>query len=314
MEYITEVLGFKVVRSKWENESKLPYYLTNEYRFELAVIDRKAYLILKPIAELETINSIKKHLKRIAEVTQYPAIFEMNSITRQRKKSFIEARIPFIIPGKQLYLPFIGILLTEKCDGEQLALLQDKLQPSAQMLLFAFLLGKGKPIQMSKMARQFGFSSMTISRAANQLVETGFLKKEAAGNQKLLVGEVSPKDLFRQAEPYLCSPVKKTIYINKEYIRAGMFHAGLTALSDQSMLNPPSVEVLGCTLPEKEFPQRSNRLLDRDKQCSLQLWRYDPRLISQTEKVDAFSLAISLSDNEDERVELCVEEILEKVW
>lgn len=314
MEYITEVLGVKVVRSKWKDEAKLPYYLINEYKFELAMIDKRICLVLKPMGELATISSIKKHLKRIEKIIQYPVIFEMESITRQRKKSFIEAKIPFIVTGKQIYLPFMGILLTEKCDGESLVLVHDKLQPSAQMLLFAFLLGKGNPVQMSKMARQFGFSSMTISRAASQLVEIGLLKKKTAGNQKLLVSELLPKELFGKAELYLSSPVKKTIYICKEHKRAEMFHAGLTALSEQSMLNPSAVEVLGCTLPEKEFPQRSNQLLDAERQCSLQLWRYDPRLISQTEKVDVFSLALSLKDDGDERVEQCIEELLEKVW
>lgn len=314
MEYITKVLGLKVTRSKWEEETILPYYLINEYQFELVTIDGIPCLVLKPIGELETINAVKKHVKRIAEIVSYPIIFEMDSIPRQRKQSFIEAKIPFIVPEKQLYLPFMGTLLTEKCDGESAILVRDRLQPSAQMLLFSFLLGKGKPMQMSKTATQLRFSSMTISRAANQLVEVGLLKKEITGNQKLLISELSPKDLYTKAEPYLFSPVKKTIYIYKEQKYIEMFHAGLTALSKRSMLNPPTVEVLGCTFPEKEFPQRSSRLIDVEKQCALQLWRYDPRLISQTEEADVFSLAVSLRDDEDERVELCIEEMLGKVW
>ena len=53
---------------------------------------------------------------------------------------------------------------------------------------------------------------------------------------------------------------------------------------------------------------------DSEKQCALQLWRYDPRRISQTGGVDVLSLAASLADDMDERVEQCIEEILEKVW
>lgn len=55
-------------------------------------------------------------------------------------------------------------------------------------------------------------------------------------------------------------------------------------------------------------------MIDSEKQCALQLWRYDPRRISQTGGVDVLSLAASLADDTDERVEQCIEEILEKVW
>lgn len=39
MDYIAEILGVKVIRSKWGEEKKLPFYLTNEYRFEIIKIE-----------------------------------------------------------------------------------------------------------------------------------------------------------------------------------------------------------------------------------------------------------------------------------
>ncbi len=314
MDYVEEVLGIKVVRSEWGDERRLPYYLTNEYHFELARMDGITCLLLKPNGELGTVGAVKKHIKRLNAVTRYPIVFELNHITRQRKKSFIEAKIPFVVPGKQIYLPFLGMLLTEKCDGAQHMLAADKLQPSAQMLLFAFLLGKGIPMQMRRMAEQLRFSAMTISRAARQLTESGLLEKAAVGNQKLLVSQYTPKELFQKAEPFLVMPVKKTIYIGRDEKSKDMFSAGLTALSERSMLNPPILETLGCTCPEREFSYRNAELLDTEKQCAVQLWRYDPRLISRDGRIDIFSLAVSLRENGDERVEQCVEELLEKAW
>ena len=79
------------------------------------------------------------------------------------------------------------------------------------------------------------------------------------------------------------------------------------------MLNPPIMETLGCVCPERDFPDRSNQLIDAEMQCALQLWRYDPRLISQSSRIDVFSLATSLKDESDERVEQCIEELLKPV-
>lgn len=314
MEYLERVLGVKVIRSKWNEESKLPYFLIDRYSFELVTIDGIIALFVKPKGELDTINAIKKHIHRLNGAISCPVVFELNEITRQRKKSFIDARIPFIVAEKQIYLPFMGMLLLEKCDGEQNLTVSNRLQPSSQMLLFAFLQGKGAPMQMSRMAEQLQFSAMTISRAAGQLTEAGLLKKKMVGNQKLLVSELTLKELFKKAEPFLLVPVKKTIYISKTDKREDMFLSGLTALAEQTMLNPPATETLGCVCPERDFPDRGSQLIDTQTQCALQLWRYDPRLISQSNRIDAFSLAVSLKDESDERVEQCIEELLEKEW
>lgn len=110
------------------------------------------------------------------------------------------------------------------------------------------------------------------------------------------------------------TPVKKTIYIPKGQKNEDMFSAGLTALAEQTMLNPPAMETFGSVRPEREFPDKTTQMLDTETQCAVQLWRYDPRLISRSGKIDAFSLAASLKDEMDERVEQCVEELLKKEW
>ena len=70
---------------------------------------------LHPQEELDTVNAIKKHFRRIGELCECPMVLEMPVLTSRRRKTLIEARIPFVIPGKQIYLPFLGTMLTEKC-------------------------------------------------------------------------------------------------------------------------------------------------------------------------------------------------------
>ena len=129
---------------------------------------------------------------------------------------------------------------------------------------------------------------------------------------QMLCTELDTKGLYQKAVPYLIQPVRTTVFIEKSAVTRDMFPAGLSALSEMSMLNPPAVETWG-TVGGK-IKGSAQKLIDSEKQCALQLWRYDPRRISQTGGVDVLSLAASLADDMDERVEQCIEEILEKVW
>lgn len=315
MEYITEILGIEVTRVEWEQAKTLPYFLQNKYSFESVKLGDTKCIFIKPISELETINVIKKHLKRLREICDWLVVFELDAITRQRRASFIEAKVAFVVPDKQIYLPFIGVHLQERCDrDEAITPVLEKLQPSAQMLLFAFIIGKNKPMYLSEMTKRFHFSAMTISRAANQLTQTGLISKRNDRVQKLLVSELTPQELYRKLKPYLINPVRKTIYISRTEITAEMFHAGLSALADRSMLNPPMPEVWGMVQSEKLISNAGAHLIDAEKQCALELWKYDPRLICGDGKADALSLSFSLKDITDERVEQMLNDMLNKVW
>lgn len=313
MDYITKILGVQVIRAEWNQQASLPLFLNDRYTFEQANVGGVPCLIVRPVEELDTINAIKKHVARMYAVSGRQVVFELTAISRQRRKSFIEAKIAFVVPGKQVYLPFLGILLTERCDGERLVTNAEKLQPSAQMLLFAYILNGNKPMPMTPFAERFSFSAMTITRAANQLVELGLLNKSCfIGAQKILCSELDTKGLYQKAAPHLIQPVRTTVFIEKSAVTHDMFPAGLSALSKMSMLNPPEIVTWG--MVGGKIEGQGQKLIDTEKQCALQLWRYDPRRISQTDEIDALSLAVSLANDTDERVEQCIEEILEKVW
>ena len=294
MDYITKTLGVPVIRTEWKQQAALPLFLNDRYTFEQADIGGVACLIVHPVGELDTINTLKKHVARLHAASGRQVVFELTAISRQRRNSFIDAKLAFVVPEKQVYLPFLGALLTERCDSEG-------------------LMTGAENMPMTPFAERFAFSAMTITRAANQLVALGLLNKSCSvGAQKMLCTELDTKGLYQKAVPYLIQPVRTTVFIEKSAVTRDMFPAGLSALSEMSMLNPLAVETWG--MVGSKIKGSAQKLIDSEKQCALQLWRYDPRRISQTGGVDVLSLAASLADDMDERVEQCIEEILEKVW
>ena len=315
MEYITDVLGVKVTRKEWKDNKKLPYFLTDEYMFELVQLNNCKCIFIKPKENLAVINTVKKHLIAIQKQCNLPIVFEFDKLTRQKRKSFIENKIPFVVTDKQLYLPFMGIVLQENFDSEATSKVKlENLLPSAQMILFAFIYGKCKPIYLSETAKQFDFTPMSVSRAANQLVELNLMRTKNEGRSKILYCEDSPKELFNKAKPYLINPIRKIVYIDKGQLDNSMFYSGLTALSNLGMLNPPQLEVYGTTSAIKDI-KYSNDLIDIDKQYMLEFWKYDATLLSEKKHSDILSLAICFDNNDDERVQTEIEELLnEEVW
>lgn len=310
MDYITQTLGIPVHRSKWEQTAELPFYLTNSYSFENAELGDRRALFLTPVGELGTVGAIKKHIARLGTFCPWPVVLELPALSRQRKNSLIAERIPFVVPGKQLYLPFLGAVLSERNDVEAAPEPIDKLLPSAQMLLFAFILGGNEPIHLSEMTKRFHCSAMTMSRAAQQLVQAGLLRRNTQGVQILLSSDLTPRALYHTALPHLISPVRKTMYIDRAELPKDVFSAGLSALSEQAFINPPFVETWGTVAQEKSFTTKSMLLVDTTKQCAVEFWKYDPRLVSGSLYVDPLSLAASLSDTNDERVEQSVDTLL----
>ena len=58
----------------------------------------------------------------------------------------------------------------------------------------------------------------------------------------------------------------------------------------------------------------NQELIDPHEQVKIEVWKYPPYLFGTNSSVDPISLALSLRDEKDERIEGAVEEILEQLW
>lgn len=310
IDYIEKTLGERVVRQPWQEIENLPYYLSDEYDMQQVTIGTQECLILLPKGRLPVISALKKHIGRIKQSWNAPVVIELKTISYQRRQTLIEHKIPFIVPEKQLFLPFMGAYLQEKLESKE-EIVVNHIQPSAQMLLLHFIYNKNAPLYLSQMPETLGFSAMTISRSAKQLSATGFLETHKEGVQVVLTSTLSPKELFERTEPLLTNPVRKIIYMDKTEIKADFFIAGLSALTKKSMLNLPTVSVYGTTtLPKTKAV--GSVLIDSEKQCEVELWKYKPTVLSGENCADTLSLALSLREEKDERIQIAISESVEK--
>lgn len=311
MEYLRRVLGIKV---RYENETvdHLPNFIRTRYTLQRVYLDAQKAVFLYPKSELEQIVTLKKHLERVQKSVDCPVILVLEKITIRQKEYLLRDKIAFIVDGKQIYLPFMAVYLQERCDAKKID--REEILPSAQMLFLRFIYEGAKEMSTSQAAKDLGLTPTSISRASKQLEEMKILRARKVGVQKILFSDASPQELFDRAEKFLLNPVKRTVYVPKKMIEEKLLESGYSALSEYSMLNAPGVACYASDKISQWNHCMTKDLQDSDSQVAVEMWRYDPQKLSNTKMVDKLSLALSLREDTDERVEEAVEEMLNTLW
>lgn len=311
MDYLETTLHIRVRYEEWKYVNQLPYYIADRYDVQLAHLDGINALFLHFKTEPESLTAIKKHIKRIKELENIPVVLVLETMTTYQRKAFIMENIPFVIDGKQIYLPFLGILLKEK--GDKLLPARKTLQPSAQLIVLYFIYANKNRLCTNEIVKVLNITAMTVSRAVRQLHALDLLAIGKEGKQNIIESNLSGKEFTDKVWPHLASPVRKRIYIAKDSVDSEMPQAGYTALSQMSMLNEPQ---MACYAIDKYACGKgcTQQILDADRHVCLEIWAYDPRILANNGMVDPLSLALALQNDIDERVEEALHELLNEFW
>lgn len=311
MDYLSHVMGIRVVY-KDDKPKSMPNFIDARYRFQKVTLDGKEAVFLYPRTELEAVSAIKKHIDRIQKTEKIPVILVPDHLTYRQKEYLLRDHIPFIVDGKQIYLPFFAVYLQERGDGEKQA--SDIMLPSAQLLLLYYIYHGCGELMTSEASQKLEFTPTSISRASRQLEDLGLIRTEKRGVQKVVFSEKTPEELFSSAKNYLCNPIKRTIYVPKTEVKEKLLMSGYSALAEFSMLNSPALYCFAANSVAAWENVSSRKLLNSDRQYAVELWRYDPKKLADGECVDRLSLALALREDRDERIEQAVDEMLMQVW
>ena len=311
MEYLNKVLGIEVVYMNGKFEH-LPNFIATRYRLQRVSMNGQGVIFLYPKTELEQVEVLKKQIARIQRNENLPVVLVLNELSFRQKEYLIREKIPFIVEGRQIYLPFMALYLQERCNAEKKP--REEMLPSAQMLLLHFIYGGAQELSTSQAAKDLELTPTSISRASRQLEEMGLLHIRKVGVQRILYSEDSPKMLFQKAGDTLLNPVKRTVYIPKELVGTDLLESGYSALAEYSMLNAPNVRCYAAERISQWKEVMTNILQNSQVQVAVEMWRYNPRKLSTRNAVDELSLALALREDADERVEEAVEEMLNELW
>lgn len=318
-DYLHETLGVPTSGCQlWTGLDGLPYFLRDAFEFrEMDILGHTVVLALDRNSDRLSIGDIRVWLDKVQSVAGLPAIYVTEALASYERKRLIEQKVPFIVPGNQLYLPELAIDLREyfrKRPGPADALLS----PSAQaMLITALLRRRWEPEwNPAEVATTLGYTPMTLSRAVRELAATGLARVHKAGRYQYLSMSFSAQETWERASALLRSPVQRTVWTSTQLQAAPpMRLAGLSALARCSMLAEPGLPVYAVSRVAwqslkstiVELPQAMPGAYE------WQLWNYTPTLQPDRDTVDPLSLMLSLRDSTDERVQSALDTLKEQL-
>jgi len=312
LEYIKRTLGVDVeITSLSKDKMKgLPYFIEINYNlFSTTLFDLE--ILLVELKENIPAEQLRKHLDIIQKAIQLSAIAVLQPIEAYNRLRLIEKKIPFIIPGKQMYMPQLLIDLKEF--GVHVSEKQEKMQPAAQLLvLFHLQVESLEGINLKAIAEKLEYNSATITRAVKFLLSVNLCELHGT-KDKFLHFNFCKQELWKKAESLLFNPIKKTCYFAGILNDNGLKKTNISALSDYSDVNPTTLKYYAAkpgTIQwvSNEYPNKTGQL---EGESYIEEWKYDPQKLSSGDTVDKLSLYLCLRENKDERVQDALEQLIE---
>ena len=250
---------------------------------------------------------LKKQLDIIHRQTRLVVVLITPCISSYNKVRLVAQKVNFVIPNRQMFLP--SLLLDIKPDRKVGSDLKETIPPFAQcLLLYHLQFGSIAGASGYGLSDKFGVSYATANKALRWLVSKDLIMLEGVKTKTVQI-DLSRRELWNKALPMLVSPIEQLYYTDA--ILEGLQISGVNALASYTMLNEESRQCWALT--RKEL-----KALDivTDKQFGeneIQVWKYNPKMLSTEGVIDKLSLYLSLKDNDDERVQIELERLINEM-
>lgn len=310
---------------------QLPIYLRNAYQWYGLFLFHKQFIVAHTRTDDDfTIAAIDKQLGTIEEKLKQPIILCVDEMEAYNRKRLIEKRRAFIVPFKQMYIPYLFVDFTEYRYQTKRHFVQ-RLQPFAQVLTIAHLLNVDQRyhlehIPFKEIANQFQVNYINISRAVENLAELNLIEIEHEGRYKFLRFKDNRKTIWQKGlqRDIFINPIFKQYFVEYDFNwNLKLLKAGDAALTEYTNINPSYQMVFAVENQIFNLIRRGNKAIvfnEYGGKYSFQIWKYDPNFMnrisqSANDKVDPFSLYLTYKDDQDERVQLELERLINRfLW
>lgn len=313
-QYLYEVFKEKINIKKIDNLDCFPQYLLNFFDFYQCILRNEKYILLYLKSNKIIIDRIKKQFIQIESITKCKAVLVVNNVRRETRNNMIAHNIPFIDLNKQIYLPTVYLLLDDTIKFNNSSV--DKFTPSAQLIFISLMYQDHAEVNSAELQKKLHLTAMTISRGLRDLHSLKLLN-EKGFNTKKTYQIINKQDFWQIGKVYLINPVFKKFHVEHINKFNDLLYSNESALANLTMMNPPSKEIYAIDKKNNSF-LRKEQIFDAEiaenLNCyTIELWKYNPLLLSKDGKnVDKYSLYAQLKDSHDERIEIELEELIER--
>lgn len=314
-DYLEKTLRQKVtIKANNSLCDKLPLAFKGRYYFFDIETNGVHWIAIKPKSDAGLVTLRKDRAKVQAAAGLNCAIF-MDSTTCYIKEKLIDEGIPFVLADKQVYLPFIGYLLSNSGDRD-IAPVQ-LISYLTQKLILTAIYEKWDKITVSEAAVRLGVTKTSVTRCFDEIEYLSIDILDAKGKSRAITVSEDRKQLWEKLQSVLRNPViaryelREDIHLDKK--------AGITALCEYSLLSDNDYPTYAIT--KKEITKtgiKKMKRVRRGEEIGCVVLELGYFIDFENKKIeDPLSVVLTLSDEEkqDERVRISIDEMLEEyVW
>ena len=272
-------------------------------------------LFAEPKGNIPTPRSLAFTASELNEKFGLPVVFLLDECPAYERQRLIHKDVFFIVSEKYAHLPML--IANERIRKTKQA---KALTPVAQFLLLYHLQVESLE---SKAARDIEgkvpYSYPSITLGITCLADLGFCQKVADGSKrKVLHFNENGRSLWEKAQPFLIDPVEERVYCDEFHSEDSFPACGINALAHYTWLNPDPERIIMMSVKQlREFTTAGTLIRPNqyDGNILIEAWKYPP-VIKNGEKaewVDKLSLAISLREDADPRVEGEIERLINEI-
>jgi hypothetical protein len=297
----------------------LPLFLRQRYGFFRAdLFGRRCVLALEnsPTAALSP-TEYEHEMAQLRQRLHEDVVLVLRKVPSYVRNRLVRQRIPFIVPGTQMFLPMLVIDLREQFPRPNDGIRSTLSAVSQVVIIYQILKESLGDIPLGQIATRLGYSAMAISKAHHELQTARLCKLTRTWRSATLRFTARGKALWQQAEPLLTMPVRRKEWIRWGQPRARAVLAGATALSRVSMLADDRVPTYA--MRDKNFA----RAMDKgeifrcggpeEAEARMEVWKYDPWVLTDDDAADPCSLYLSLRQSSDERIQKEIRSLIEGI-
>lgn len=295
-------------------KKKIPFGLSGAYDYYQTEIYNHPFIIAGVGDDDEAYSPtvFAKHKEVLLKQTGIIPIFVFNKIASYLFHRYTKNNIDIVVGNRQLFLPSIFLVVSREKPEQHKEI---EKSPVFFQLIVLYHLERDNinGITMRKLADKLKTSYATVNRAIRWMNENGFVTL-TGGKEKSIQFNYKGKDLWEKAMPYLENPVDFIVYTPELGISENGLVSEQNALAEYTLLNGGPYR-LAVSKEEYKNLKKKNIYWDSFGEAGIEVWKYDPALLSETGVVDKLSLYLLLKDYDDERVQIELDNMIKDiVW
>lgn len=314
-EFLEEALHQNVIMTE-NKELYKKFPLVYRGRYDLFTVETNGvlWIAIHPKDDVGLVL-LRRDRANVEKMTGLNCAIFLDRTTFYIKEKLMEEGIPFVIDGKQVFLPFIGYLLS-KANERELAPVHLISFLTQKMLLIA-IYERWNEMKVSDAAKRLEVSTKSASRCFDELeyLDIGVLGMK--GKSRVINVPDDRKELWKQIESILRNPVIRR-FVLREDIQLEK-KAGISALCEYSLLSDNDYPTYAITKKElkasgvKEEKQANE--LEEIGCIVLEVGYFIDFLGKGLQDPLSVALSRTREEQEEERVDISIQEMLEEyVW